>query len=103
LLERAHIKHARLLIIAIPDALATRRIVDAARQIHPRIDIVARTESESERSFLRSRGASETVIGELELAIEMTRFSLHRFGVSSLEIQALARRLREPNQANAVD
>ena len=98
LLRHAQLEHARLLVIAIPDALATRRIVDQARQMNPRIEIVARTHSEPERLILQERGVSETVIGELELAIEMTRFTLHRFGVPSLEIQAMMRRLRQPNQ-----
>ena len=103
LLQRARVQQARLLIIAVPDALTTRRIVDQAKRMNPRIDIVARTHSEAERLILQERGATETVIGELELAIEMTRFTMNRFGVSSFEIQAMMRRLRQPNQERYVE
>jgi hypothetical protein len=34
------------------------------------------------------------VVGELELAFEMTRFTLRRFGVSALETQAVVQRMR---------
>jgi monovalent cation:H+ antiporter-2, CPA2 family len=94
LLERAHLKRARVLVVAVPDALTTRQVVAYAQQINPRIDIVARTHNLIESAYLRERGVTEAVFGELELALELTRFSLHRFGVGSLEIQALLQRLR---------
>jgi hypothetical protein len=39
-------------------------------------------------------GVSEAVVGELELALEMTRHILHRFGVDGREIQATLQTLR---------
>jgi monovalent cation:H+ antiporter-2, CPA2 family len=94
LLERAQLDRARMLIIALPDALATRQIVEYARSLNDRIEIVARTHSASESRFLQQRGVDEAVFSELELALELTRFTLHRFGVGTLEIQALLQRLR---------
>ena len=44
---------------------------------------------------LRKRGANQAVLGELELALEMTRHTLHRFGVSGMESIATVNGLRE--------
>ena len=94
LLDQARLRQARVLVIAIPDALSTRRIVDYALQVNPDLHIVARTHTRRERAFLVERGVSEAVIGELELALEMARFTLHRFGVSTIETQAFLQKLR---------
>jgi CPA2 family monovalent cation:H+ antiporter-2 len=98
LLDRAQLGHARVLVIAIPDALSTRRIVDYALQVNPDLHIVARTHTRRERAFLVERGVSEAVIGELELALEMARFTLHRFGISSIEAQAFLQKLRTQHE-----
>ncbi len=94
LLDRAQLGGARILVVAIPDALASRRIVDYALQYNPNLEIAVRTQSLTERTFLQTRGVTEAVMGELELALEITRFALCRFGVSALETQALVQRLR---------
>ncbi|MCM8748410.1 cation:proton antiporter [Thermomicrobiaceae bacterium CFH 74404] len=94
LLDQARLRQARVLVIAIPDALSTRHIVDYALQVNPDLHIVARTHTRRERAFLVERGVSEAVIGELELALEMARFTLHRFGVSTIETQAFLQKLR---------
>jgi CPA2 family monovalent cation:H+ antiporter-2 len=98
LLERADVKDARILVVAIPDPLAARLIVDYARGVNRRLDIVVRTHSTAELAYLRNRGAAEAVMGELELALEMTRHTLHRFGVGGPEIQAIINGLREQAQ-----
>ncbi|HUG15230.1 MAG TPA: cation:proton antiporter [Thermomicrobiales bacterium] len=98
LIEQMHLETARVLIVAVPDALAARRIVDEALRINPRLHVVARTHSQEERDRLDQLGVEEAVVGELELAIEMTRFALHRFGVGTLETQAVLQRLRHQHQ-----
>ena len=82
------------MIVAIPDAFAGRRIVEEVRQIRSDVDIVVRTHSLAELAALRKRGADAAVLGELELALEMTRHTLHRFGVSALETVATVNGLR---------
>jgi len=94
LLDQTNLEQARVLIVALPDPLATRQIVDHARQRNPDLDIVARTHSTVEAAFLLQRGVSEVVHGELELALEMTRHTLRRFGVGALEALALVQGLR---------
>jgi monovalent cation:H+ antiporter-2, CPA2 family len=94
LLERADIERARVLVVAMPDPLAARQIVDYAKQRNPRIDIVVRTHSGREREALQQQGVDEAVLGELELALEMTRHTIRRFGLSSTEAQAIISGLR---------
>jgi len=79
----------------MPDPLAARRIVEQARRLRANLDIVVRTHSLAEVATLRKRGANQAVLGELELALEMTRHTLHRFGVSSMESVATVNGLRE--------
>ena len=93
-LDRAPIERATVLVVALPDPVATRFVVDTIRRQHPRLPIVARTHSGSERAVLRQLGATVVVVGEVELALEMTRFTLRQFGVSGPELTSLIEGLR---------
>jgi CPA2 family monovalent cation:H+ antiporter-2 len=98
LLKMAGLDRARVLVVAVPDATTARAVVDYARTTVPRLDIVVRTHSVDERERLEEAGANEAIIGEIELALEMTRHTMHRFGVSTLETQAIIRGSRERAQ-----
>jgi CPA2 family monovalent cation:H+ antiporter-2 len=93
-LEQANPARASVLVVALPDPVATRQIVDYVRERYPRLDVVVRTHSAAERRLLIERGVEEVVLGEWELALEMTRHTLRRFGVGTLEAQELIQRLR---------
>jgi monovalent cation:H+ antiporter-2, CPA2 family len=94
-LERAGLARAALLVVAIPDPIAIRRIMDFARDVNPGLDIVVRTHSVSERDELERRGATEAVVGEVELALEMSRHCLLRYGGSLEEIETVLAQLRD--------
>lgn len=93
-LARVPLERATVLVVAIPDPVSTRFVVDTVRRAHPRLPIVARTHSQSERAVLRQLGATVVVVGEVELALEMTRFTLRQFGVSGPELISLIEGLR---------
>ena len=93
-LDRAPLERATVLVVAVPDPVTTRYVVDTVRRAHPRLPIVARTHSATERSVLRQLGATVVVVGEVELALEMTRFTLRQFGVSGPELVSLIEGLR---------
>jgi CPA2 family monovalent cation:H+ antiporter-2 len=93
-MDRVPLDRATVLVVAIPDPISTRYVVDTVRRAHPRLPIVARTHSNSERAVLRQLGATVVVVGEVELALEMTRFTLRQFGVSGPELTALIEGLR---------
>jgi CPA2 family monovalent cation:H+ antiporter-2 len=94
-LEMASIGHARLVIVATQEPNETRLIVERARELNENVDIVARTHSDVEAARLRSLGAKvQAVHGERELAVQMARYALRRFGVSATEAEAIAQGLR---------
>lgn len=94
LLEQTHLEHARILVVAIPDALAARLVVEYARRVNPNLDIIVRVHSEEERRFMLSRGVSLAVLPLHEAAFEMTRHTLRRFGLSAIETLAIVQRMR---------
>ncbi len=78
-LIQAHIAHAAMLVIATPDALNVRQMVDTARTLNPGIEIVLRTNSEDETQMLRRDDIGVVFLGEEELAKGMARHVLERF------------------------
>lgn len=99
LLEHARISEARILIVAIRDEHSTRLIVERARELMPRLPMVVRTHNEQERDlFMDMGGDIQAVLGELEVAVQMTRYVLTRLGVSMREAEAVAQGLRGPTR-----
>ena len=78
-LIQAHIADAAMLVVATPDPLNVRQMVDTARTLNPGIEIVLRTHSENESDMLRMDGVGTVFYGEEELAKGMTRHVLERF------------------------
>ena len=77
-----HLARARLLVLAIPDPIATRQIADTARHLNPELPIVARTHSEEEWLYLSDGRVSDAVLAEHEVARAMARVVLQRLGWS---------------------
>jgi CPA2 family monovalent cation:H+ antiporter-2 len=59
---------ARYLVIAIPDAFEAGQIVQQARAVNPKIEIIARAHSDAEVEHLTSLGANIAIMGEREIA-----------------------------------
>jgi monovalent cation:H+ antiporter-2, CPA2 family len=93
-LARAGLDRARVLVVAVDDPIALRQVVHHARRENSRLLIVARARSSADREFLQREGVTEIVTAELELAIEMARFTLARLGVSAAETGAIVAGLR---------
>ena len=70
-LERAGIDGATTLLVAIPEGVEAGVIVARARQINPRIRIIARAHSDEEVEHLGQHGADQVVMGERETALRM--------------------------------
>ncbi|MGH8762619.1 MAG: YbaL family putative K(+) efflux transporter [Nitrosospira sp.] len=75
-LIQAHIARATVLVIAVPDTLRARRMIETARMLNPPIKIVVRTHNEEEAALLRKESGGTVFIGEHELALSMTRHVL---------------------------
>jgi CPA2 family monovalent cation:H+ antiporter-2 len=93
-LDLARIEHARLLVIASPDGFHARRILELARAKNPKIATIVRTHSSSELNYLIRQGVDRAVMGELELALEMTDYALRSLGVSEERCKLLTQWLR---------
>lgn len=78
-LIQTHIAHAAMLVVATPDPVNVRQMVDIARTLNPAIEVVLRTHSEDESRLLRQAGLGTVFFGEEELAKGMARHVLQRF------------------------
>jgi CPA2 family monovalent cation:H+ antiporter-2 len=77
-LIQAHVARATVLVIAIPDPFAARRMVDVARKLNPTIKVVARTHTEADSELLDQAGVDRVFMGEHELAIGMANHILEQ-------------------------
>ena len=77
-LIQAHVARAAMLVIATPDSVGIRKMIDVARKLNPKIQIVLRTHSDEEAAMLREEHAGEVFMGEHELARAMTDHVLKR-------------------------
>ncbi len=77
-LIQAHIVDAAMLVIATPDPIDVRQMVETARTLNPDIDVVLRTHSEAESLMLRNEQLGTVFFGEEELAKGMTSHVLQR-------------------------
>lgn len=82
-LIQAHITDAAMLVVATPDPLNVRQMIDTARTLNPEIEIVLRTRSEDETQLLRKDNMGTVFFGEEELAKSMTHHILQRFDAKS--------------------
>jgi CPA2 family monovalent cation:H+ antiporter-2 len=82
-LIQAHIQRARMLVIATPDTLKVRRMIETARTVNPKIEIVVRTHSEEEAVLLEKENAGKVFLGEHELAGSMIQFVLERYAAET--------------------
>jgi CPA2 family monovalent cation:H+ antiporter-2 len=77
-LIQAHVARAAMLVIATPDTVDVRKMVDVARQLNPKIDIVLRTHSDEVAELLRGENLGTVFMGEHELAKAITRHVVER-------------------------
>jgi CPA2 family monovalent cation:H+ antiporter-2 len=77
-LIQAHIARARVLVVATPDALNVRQMMETARTLNPGIDTVIRSHNEDEAELLTQQTAATVFLGEQELAQAMARDVVRR-------------------------
>jgi monovalent cation:H+ antiporter-2, CPA2 family len=75
-LLQAHVHRASILVIATPDTLNVRKMIEVARTVNPRIQTVVRTHSEEEAVLLEQEQAGKVFLGEHELATGMIQHVL---------------------------
>jgi len=90
-LVQAHIARAGMLVIATTDTVNVRRMVDVAKRLNPKIEIVLLSHDEDEAVLFEKEALGKVFVGEHELALGMTRYILERMGVHSSDQPGAAR------------
>ena len=75
-LIQAHIADARMLVIATPQTLEVRQMIDVARTLNPKVRVVMRSHNAEEAALLEREHAGKVFVGESELARAMTEHVL---------------------------
>ncbi len=75
-LVQAHVARAAMLVVAIPDTVDVRKMVEIARTLNPGISVVLRTHNEEEAALLTSESQGMVFLGEHELARGMATYIL---------------------------
>ena len=70
-LKAAAVDRAQLIYVTVPDGFEAGRVVEIARQLNPRIRILARSHNDAEMEHLTVRGADVIISGEEEIAQAM--------------------------------
>jgi CPA2 family monovalent cation:H+ antiporter-2 len=70
-LAATNLKHARCLLVAVPDAFEGGFAVELGRKASPDLTIIARSHSEEETAHLMKHGATGVIMGEHEIAKAM--------------------------------
>jgi len=77
-LIQAHIARARVLVVATPDAINVRQMMEIARTLNPAVETVIRSHNEDEARLLTQETAATVFLGEQELAQAMARDVVRR-------------------------
>lgn len=80
-LIQAKIASAGMLVVAISDTFIIKQVINAARELNPKIEIAIKTQSEDEALSLSQEIEGKIFFNDRELANGMSRYILARFGV----------------------
>jgi len=93
-LHKANIEDARVMVVAIYDAAATRRITELARRLNPKVHIIARTRFLQEMKPLYKLGADEVIPEEFETSVEIFTHVLRKYLIPRNEIEKFISEVR---------
>ncbi|NMC09900.1 MAG: potassium transporter KefB [Methanothrix sp.] len=93
-LQHVNVREARVMVIAISDPEATRRIVEVARRLNFGLFIIARTRYLDEMLPLHNLGANEVIPEEYETSVEIFSRVLKQYDVPRDEIESFIQEVR---------
>jgi CPA2 family monovalent cation:H+ antiporter-2 len=96
-LEHLGAKTARVMVVAISDAIATRRIAGLARRVNPNAYLIARTRFLQEMKPLYKLGADEVIPEDFETSVEIFSRVLRKYLVPRDEIEKFVSEVRADN------
>jgi CPA2 family monovalent cation:H+ antiporter-2 len=95
ILEAARLKHAKYLLVTIPDLMTRTLIVLAAKELNPDLRVFVRARYIQERAWLEEVGATEICTEEAETAKGLAILMLREFGADERRIQEEIERIDE--------
>ena len=109
ILQHTNIKKARIVVVAINDPGATRRIAEIIRRLNPKVHLIVRTRYLQEMKPLYELGACEVIPEEFETSVEiftrvLTKYLIPRDEIEKLVAEARAngyKILRSPSRGSA--
>jgi CPA2 family monovalent cation:H+ antiporter-2 len=93
-LEKVGVERARVLVSAIADPGASRRIAEVAKRLNPAIHVLVRSRYVEEVEPLYEAGADDVIPEEFETSIELLVRVLRRYLIPQLEIQEFVGEIR---------
>jgi CPA2 family monovalent cation:H+ antiporter-2 len=84
-LIQAHVARAGVLVIATPETRQVRKMVEVARMLNPKIEILLRTHSDEEAALLEREQLGAVFMGEQQLALAMARHILSRMAARAAQ------------------
>jgi K+:H+ antiporter len=93
-LQRANIKDARIVVTAINDPAATRRITEIIRRLNQKVHLIVRTRYFQEMKPLYELGANEVIPEEFETSMEIFTRVLAKYLIPRDEIERLVAEVR---------
>lgn len=94
ILHHANISEARIVVVAINDPSAVRRITNLARRLNAKVHIIVRTRYVNELQPLFELGADDVVPEEFETSVEIFTLVLRKYLVPKEEIERLTSEVR---------
>jgi len=96
-LDKLGIKTARVMVVAISDAIATRRIVSVSRRMSSNVYLISRTRFLQEVEPLYKLGADEVIPEDFETSVEIFSRVLRKYLVPREDIEKFVADVRADN------
>jgi len=93
-LEQVNVKDARVVVVAISDPAATRRIIDMVKRLNPSVYLIVRTRYAQELESLHELGANEVIPEEFETSVEIFTRVLKKYLIPANEIEKFVSDIR---------
>jgi len=93
-LRHARIDRARIIVIAISDAAATRRIAGLSKKLNPLVHVIARTRYVNEVKSLYKLGTDEVIPEEFETSVEIFTRVLNKYRIPQNDIKNFISQIR---------
>lgn len=96
-LRHVRVQKARMVIVAISDPFATKKIVVNIRDLSPKVHVIVRTRFVTEVEELMKLGADEVIPEEFETSVEIFTRMLERYLVPRNQIEQFVEQIRSGN------